>query len=132
PAFASNGRLFFYYSASDAIGGVDDDRNRAVSITLKGDGTLDKASEKVLVRGLEGRANHDGGALAIGPDGKLYIGDGDSGCNSGQATEPPYTPTNFFATCLSHNGNGKIMRVNLDGSIPSDNPLVGKSNVTQC
>lgn len=131
PAFATTKRLFFYYSADASVGGTNDDRHRVVSMTLKDDGTLDFTTEKILLRGLHGPANHDGGSLAIGPDGKLYVGDGDTGCNSGTAPEPPYTPTNFFGTCLS-NGNGKIMRINLDGSIPDDNPLVGVSSVSAC
>jgi uncharacterized protein (TIGR03382 family) len=131
PAFATNSRLFFYYSRSGTgtDPGTDTDRHRVVSITLKADNTLDMTTEKILVRGLRGPANHDGGALAIGPDGKLYIGTGDTGCNSGVA--PGGTITNYFGTCLT-NGNGKILRVNLDGTIPSDNPLSALTAVTAC
>lgn len=131
PDFKRTRRLFFYYSAADEAGGTDLDRHRVVSMLLNPDGRLDRASEKVLVRGLRGPANHDGGALAIGPDGKLYIGVGDTGCNSNRPVLPPYQPTNFFGTCLS-NANGKILRVNLDGSIPADNPLVAESAVPAC
>ncbi|MBI2389166.1 MAG: PQQ-dependent sugar dehydrogenase [Deltaproteobacteria bacterium] len=132
PAFASNKTLFFYYSLANASGGTDLDRHRVVSIVLKDDGTLDMATQKILVKDLRGPANHDGGALALSKDGtKLFIGVGDTGCNSSKPAEPAYAPTNFFATCLT-NGNGKILRVNLDGSIPSDNPLVSVGAVTAC
>ncbi len=131
PAFASTRRLVLYYSASDAAGGTDLDRHRVVTLLLRPDDTLDRGSERVLVRGLRGPANHDGGALGFGPDGKLYVGVGDSGCNSGAPPEPPREPSNHFATCLS-NANGKILRVDLDGSIPGDNPLVGMAAVTAC
>jgi glucose/arabinose dehydrogenase len=67
--FAATQRLFLYYSASDAALGTDLDRHRVVSIALREDGTLDRASEQVLVSGLHGPANHDGGGLAVGPDG---------------------------------------------------------------
>jgi MYXO-CTERM domain-containing protein len=132
PSFATNNRLFFYYSRSSAAPstpGTDLDRHRVVSVVLKSDNTLDMATETILVRGLRGPANHDGGGLGIGKDGKLYIGVGDTGCNSGVA--PGGTITNYFGTCLT-NGNGKILRVNVDGTIPSDNPLVGLTAVTAC
>jgi len=73
--------------------------------------------------GLEGPANHDGGGLFV-YDGHLYVSVGDTGAN----TSPP---TNKYGSCLNK-GNGKILRVNLDGTIPSDNPLVGVPSVTAC
>jgi glucose/arabinose dehydrogenase len=137
PDFATNGQLFFYYSAAASAGGTDDDRHRVVVRTLGSDSTL-SPGETVLLHGLRGPANHDGGALDIGPDRLLYVGVGDTGCNSGQVPEPPYTPTNFYATCLADHpqtnggGNGKILRIGLDGSIPATNPLVGATGVTAC
>ena len=128
PSFATTRTLFFYYSADSSAGGTDLDRHRVVSIVLRPDDTLDPATEKILVRGLRGPANHDGGGLAIGPDGKLYIGVGDTGCNCNCS---PGNATNTFGTCLT-GGNGKILRVNLDGTIPIDNPLVNETAVTAC
>jgi glucose/arabinose dehydrogenase len=131
PAFEATRRLYFYYSRSDAAGGSDLDRHRVVSVVLAPDGALDAASEAVLVAGLRGPANHDGGALAFGPDGLLYVGVGDTGCNSGSPPEPPATPANHFATCLS-NANGKILRIGPAGEIPADNPLASGAPVTAC
>ena len=73
--------------------------------------------------GLEGPQNLLGGGLVI-HGGHLYVGVGDGGFNS----QPP---TNKFASCLNR-PNGKILRVNLDGSIPSDNPLASTAMVTAC
>jgi len=131
PAFERTRRLFFYYSLSAAAGGTDLDRHRVVSVRLDESGTLRGATEKVLVRGLRGPANHDGGALAVGPDGLLYVGVGDTGCNSSRPPEPTYEPTNHFATCLS-NANGKILRIGLGGEIPQDNPLASLPAATAC
>jgi len=131
PAFAATGRLFLYYSRADAAGGTDLDRQRVVSVALRADGTFDPAAEAILVRGLRGPANHDGGALAIGPDGHLYVGVGDTGCNSNRAPADGAPPSNYFGTCLD-NGNGKILRVALDGSIPADNPLATVAEATAC
>src|SRR6185369_17556674 len=81
----------------------------------------------VLVTGIRtDNGNHDGGVVRIGPDGKLYVGVGDSGNGDNQGG--PGSSTNPYAQDLS-SLNGKILRVNLDGTIPSDNPFfnqVGK------
>jgi glucose/arabinose dehydrogenase len=131
PAFATTRRIFLYLSLADSAGGTNLDRNRVISVRLGADGTLEQGSEAVLVRGLRGPANHDGGGLAVGPDGLLYVGVGDTGCNNGRPPEPPQDPTNYFATCLS-NANGKILRIGLDGAIPADNPLASVAGVTAC
>jgi glucose/arabinose dehydrogenase len=131
PQFATNARLYFYYSAA---AGTSANKHRVVVRTLDAGGLLE-AGETVLIDHLRGPANHDGGALDIGPDGRLYVGVGDTGCNSGA---PPGTVTNYYGTCLADHptnnggGNGKILRIALDGSIPLDNPLVGATGVTAC
>jgi glucose/arabinose dehydrogenase len=134
PAFATTRRVILYLSAADGAAdpGTDLDRNRVISIELDAAaGRVVAGTERVLVRDLRGPANHDGGGLALGPEGHLYVGTGDSGLNSGQAPEPPYTPTNYFGTCLT-NANGKVLRVALDGTIPPDNPLAGVAEATAC
>ena len=138
PQFATNQRLYFYYSANGAapLPGSVADRQRVVMRVLPPNNQL--GQETLLLHDLRGPANHDGGALDIGPDGLLYVGVGDTGNNSSTVPEPPYTPTNFYGTCLADDptqhgaGNGKILRISLDGSIPSSNPLVGATDVTAC
>jgi len=60
---------------------------------------------------LSGATNHNGGAIHFGPDGKLYVavGDNANGANS-QSLETDL---------------GKVLRINSDGTIPSDNPFFG-------
>jgi len=69
--------------------------------------------ERVLLDGLGGgtSGNHNGGRIKIGPDGKLYVTMGEQ-----------YQPE------LAQDPNvqsGKILRINLEGSIPADNPVAG-------
>ncbi|NRA35999.1 MAG: PQQ-dependent sugar dehydrogenase [Polyangiaceae bacterium] len=130
PEFDTNRLLIVYYSAADSADVDDNNRHRVTTIALRSDGQLDMASETILLDGLRGPANHDGGALAIGPDGFLYVGAGDTGANNRSRPEDENPPTNYFPTCLT-NGNGKILRIALDGSIPDNNPLVGET-VTAC
>jgi PQQ-dependent dehydrogenase (s-GDH family) len=82
-----------------------------------------------VITGLPTHDDHIGGRLAIGPDRKLYLTIGDQGsnfgsnrCNANHAQDLP-TSAQVRAKDWS-NYQGKILRVNLDGSIPSDNPEI--------
>ncbi len=78
-------------------------------------------SEEILLRGddqskLGGKvpAGHQGGGLHFGVDGKLYVGIGE------QTAETPAQKLDTF--------QGKILRINDEGSIPSDNPFLDKAS----
>jgi len=125
PGVATNDTFYFY-----ASNGPTEDRHRVYKGVLHDDDTFTIDLDNPVVGaargvgpGLEGPANHDGGGLFI-YKGQLYVGVGDTGANS----EPP---TNKYSSCLNK-GNGKILRVNLDGSVPNDNPLVSEDTVTSC
>ncbi|CUU03795.1 MAG: PQQ-dependent sugar dehydrogenase [Fimbriimonadales bacterium] len=69
---------------------------------------------KVIIEGIQGNFVHDGTALGFGPDGKLYITTGDAAQRE-------------LAQRLDRL-EGKTLRLNDDGSIPSDNPFVKTPN----
>ncbi|GLY93980.1 hypothetical protein Acsp02_12360 [Actinoplanes sp. NBRC 103695] len=81
--------------------------NRIVRIRLDDD-SLNTATEQILLSGILRNKYHDGGRLRFGPDGKLYAstGDAQNGANAQNLNSL----------------NGKVLRLNTDGSVPSDNP----------
>jgi glucose/arabinose dehydrogenase len=105
PEFARTRFVFLYYSYVLSNGAT---RNKVVRMRdAEGRGV----EETVVLDGIPGNANHDGGRVKFGPDGKLYVttGDAENGANAQNAS------------ALA----GKILRLNKDGSIPSDNPTAG-------
>ncbi|WP_326948067.1 PQQ-dependent sugar dehydrogenase [Amycolatopsis sp. NBC_01307] len=82
--------------------------NRIVRIKLEND-KLTTSSEQVLLSGLLRNKFHNGGRLRFGPDGKLYASTGDA-----QNGDNAQNKTSL---------NGKVLRFNPDGSVPSDNPF---------
>lgn len=116
PNFASNHFVYVYYTTTAA-----DNHNRVSRFTADASGNLALAgSQKVLLElNPHAAGNHNGGAIHFGPDGKLYIAVGD---NANQ-NNPTGTHNSQRLTTL----HGKILRINADGTIPSDNPFVGQT-----
>lgn len=105
PDFETNRFVYVYYTAtSPAI------HNRVSRFTASGD-VAAPGSETVILElnNLSGATNHNGGALHFGPDGRLYIATGENANGAHAQT---------LANLL-----GKILRIEKNGSIPSDNPF---------
>lgn len=84
--------------------------NRVVRLVL--DGSIARF-DRVIVDGIVGGRNHNGGRIAFGPDGMLYVGTGE-----------------IFESARAQDRNdlgGKILRVTADGAIPADNPFPGSA-----
>src|ERR1051325_3417708 len=105
PNFATNPFVYVYYTVPG-----DPAHNRVSRFTANGDVAL-AGSEFVVadLDNLSGAGNHNGGAIHFGPDGKLYVAVGENN-----------NPANSQTL---NNRLGKMLRINADGSIPSDNPF---------
>lgn len=102
PQFATNQFLYAYFT----VKGDGEDINRVVRYRFDG---YTLAEPVIIIDAIPAGANHNGGQIAFGPDAKLYVCTGDAGTSSFAQDK------NSLA--------GKILRVNDDGSIPSDNPF---------
>ncbi len=107
PDFATSGFVYLYYSYTSTGGGT---LNRLVRLRDQGGKGVD---ETTLLDNIPGSSNHDGGRIRFGPDGKLYVASGD-----GEQEQRAQDRNSL---------GGKILRLNKDGSIPSDNPFPGSA-----
>jgi len=108
-------------------------KDQVLRVTLGDDNTL--GTPTVFAAGLWAPRNHNGGGLGVYND-QLYVSVGEGGYILNDPNPPGASgvgnpPQNNFAQCLNV-PNGKILRLNLDGSVPADNPLVGVASVTAC
>ncbi|HYJ04331.1 MAG TPA: PQQ-dependent sugar dehydrogenase [Chthoniobacterales bacterium] len=105
PNFATNQFVYVYYTTSTAP-----IHNRISRFTANGD--IAATNSEVVIMDLDNLStatNHNGGAIHFGPDGKLYAAVGEN-ANSAHAQS--------FSNRL-----GKMLRINSDGTIPTDNPF---------
>lgn len=102
PDFQESNLAYAYYTYEDSSGQF----NRIITLRLEDNVWKE---ENLLLDKIPSGSYHHGGRLKIGPDGKLYA-------TAGDASEAD------IAQDLNSLG-GKILRMNLDGSIPNDNPF---------
>ncbi len=104
PDFTNNQFIYLYYTNTAPI------HNRVSKFKMNGD-VVDNTVAEVELLNLEtlSATNHNGGGMAFGPDGKLYIVVGDNAVSSNAQ--------------LITNRLGKVLRINTDGTIPVDNPI---------
>src|SRR5215207_5087347 len=113
PNFSANNYVYVYYTQEAT--GATPAHNRIVRFTANGDRAVLR-SETLLLRlnNLSDRKNHNGGAIHFGKDGKLYAAVGENA-----------DPDNAQSL---NNLLGKMLRINKDGTIPTDNPFYNKAS----
>ncbi len=102
PNFEENKKIYVYQTNLE----LEFFQNKVFSFTVDGDELIDK---QTIIDDIPGAPWHDGGRIAFGPDGKLYI-------TTGDAVNPGWSQD---LSSLA----GKILRINPDGTIPDDNPF---------
>jgi glucose/arabinose dehydrogenase/plastocyanin len=107
PKFEQNHFVYLYYTALNNNTGQGEPFNKLVRFTENNNVATNMLV--LLDKIPASRGYHSGGALAFGPDDKLYIGIGD-------ATQHEFAQDGGVVT-------GKVLRINRDGTIPQDNPF---------
>jgi glucose/arabinose dehydrogenase len=157
PEFEDNGKLYVHYSAEregenicvDADGNVPDDpdgcpfqHTRRISeftVSKENPNHVDPDSEEVIFSIQWPGRKHNGGGLAFGPEGLLYIGLGDGGWIHGpDGGGSPFDvdPDLLFGDLIAQDLSqlyGKILRIDVDNgdpyAIPEDNPFAGDDGI---
>jgi glucose/arabinose dehydrogenase len=122
PQYATNGAFYIFYTRTDGA--------LTIARVLRSAGSPNVADAmsrtEILTIPHSDNSNHNGGHLAFGPDGFLYIGTGDGGGGG-----DPLRAGLSLTTRL-----GKLLRIAVDGgagySIPSTNPYSGQTCATAC
>ncbi len=119
PRYAENGRFYVNYTNRAGDTHISEFR-RSQNPDL-----ADAASERLLMTVDQPFSNHNGGGLAFGNDGRLYIGLGDGG----SAGDPQNNAQNLQRRL------GKILRIDVDSAspfaIPADNPFANQTGTAR-
>ncbi|WP_276372323.1 PQQ-dependent sugar dehydrogenase [Chryseolinea sp. H1M3-3] len=128
PEFENNGRFFVFYSgplSANGPAGWDHTNYVAEYSVMPGSDEANEPSERIILSMDHPQANHNGGMIAFGPDGYLYISVGDGG-GANDTDEGHVAGGN--GQDITDNLLGSILRIDVDNTedygIPADNPFV--------
>jgi glucose/arabinose dehydrogenase len=142
PQFSTNHRFYIYYQLPPRPGGPTPttswnnlSRIAEFQVSASNPNIADMSTERILLQMDDPQSNHNGGTIAFGPDGYLYIAIGDGGAADDVA---PGHVTDWYTANAGGNGQdidsnlfGNILRLDVNNGtpygIPPDNPFVGQS-----
>jgi glucose/arabinose dehydrogenase len=123
PGFKTNRKLYVNFTRYDGATVI-----REYKVSASNPNIVDTSTHRLVLRIPQPYANHNGGGIAFGPDGFLYIGMGDGG-GSG---DPEGRAQNLNSLL------GKMLRIDVNGTsgtkpyrIPSTNPFVGRAGLDE-
>jgi glucose/arabinose dehydrogenase len=142
PDYAHNGRFFVFYTAPPrptAPAGYDNTVTIAEYRSRGRQVHANAASERIVLQVDHPQSNHNGGTVAFGPDGYLYIsiGDGGAGNDVGLGHVEDWYAENAGGNGQDITSNllGNILRIDVDHSqpyeVPADNPFVGQPGLDE-
>lgn len=141
PNYKQNGKFYIYYTLPPRSGGPQPgaswnnlSRVSEFRVSPADPDKADMKTEKVILEMDDPQVNHNGGAMAFGPDDYLYIAIGDGGAADDVA---PGHVEDWYKVNAGGNGQdneanlfGNILRIDVNSGdpygIPGDNPFVGK------
>ena len=115
----------YVYDAGGGVRKVRITRYPVKNITI----TTPAGNETVIIQNIPASTDHSSGRLLIGPDRKIYYSVGDQGanqfalrCNPNRAQDVPTVAELSSGNYIAY--QGKVLRTEIDGSVPPDNPTI--------
>jgi glucose/arabinose dehydrogenase len=156
PQFKQNGKFYLFYTAPPPPGGPSVEtgntglpktwdnltRISEFKVSASDPNKGDLGTERVILEEPHPQSNHNGGTIAFGPDGYLYISIGDGGNKNdigpGHVSDWYKVNAGGNAQDIKANLLGNILRIDVNGTkagknyaIPADNPFVGKDGLDE-
>ncbi len=129
PNFNNTHHIYVAYTYDEGSGGEEPELKTKITRFTHDPDTNNISEPLDLITGLSGSSDHNSGRMTFGPDGKLYYTIGDQGknqlalaCSNNLAQHLPTAEQVAAKNWSSY--EGKVLRMNPDGSIPNDNPEI--------
>jgi glucose/arabinose dehydrogenase len=113
PNFSTNGYFYLYFTVRETSG-LNLNKNRISRYTASGNTASASTEVQLLTLNSLSGTIHNAGDMVFAPDGKLFVSTGE-----GAFPDNAQSPNNLL---------GKVLRINSDGTVPTDNPFYNNSS----